>query len=357
VASGADIVLLGSAKNVLPYVFGVTKQVRRIQDLKGKVVGISQIGGRAGEIARMVIKNNGLDPDKDVVYLAVGGTMSRLAALATGKVQAAPISKGVVTAAQEKGLQIIEVEPIPLIIDALWTTRKYAEENPGLIYRVMRGYVAAIAAIIKDRPKTIAALRKYMRTADAKTPRWRLRELRRRSRSGADSQRAGDSEYPGNHLPHCAKACLAGNQEAALFRCGGTIAQRRLHRKTLQVKLKGDWIMARIRHLAIVSENRERLVKFYTEAFGMKVIDGVGPAIYLTDGYLNLAIIQKRPHYKEGLYHFGIEVDDIEKLKSVCKELGAASEIQKRPPNREAEYRVADPDGNLIDLSQHGWPA
>jgi len=100
----------------------------------------------------------------------VGSTkLKRLAALATGKVQAAPISKGVVTAAQEKGLQIIEVEPIPLIIDALWTTRKYAEENPGLIYRVMRGYVAAIAAIIKDRPKTLAALRKYMRTADAKT--------------------------------------------------------------------------------------------------------------------------------------------------------------------------------------------
>lgn len=114
--------------------------------------------------------------------------------------------------------------------------------------------------------------------------------------------------------------------------------------------------MARIRHLAIVSENRERLVKFYTEAFDMKIIDGVGPAIYLSDGYLNLAIIQKRPQYKEGLYHFGIEVDDIDKLKSVCLALGAASDIQKRPPNREAEYRVADPDGNLIDLSQHGWP-
>ena len=103
--------------------------------------------------------------------------------------------------------------------------------------------------------------------------------------------------------------------------------------------------MARIRHLAIVSENRERLVKFYTEAFGMKVIDGVGPAIYLTDGYINLAIIHKRPQYKEGIYHFGIEVEDVEALKPVCKELGAATEIQKRPANREAEYRVADPDG------------
>jgi catechol 2,3-dioxygenase-like lactoylglutathione lyase family enzyme len=114
--------------------------------------------------------------------------------------------------------------------------------------------------------------------------------------------------------------------------------------------------MARIRHLAIVTENQERLVKFYTEAFGMKVVEGVGPATYLSDGYINVAIIKKRPHYKEGLYHFGIEVDNIEALKPLCSELGATSEIQKRPPNREAEYRVADPDGNQIDLSQHGWP-
>jgi len=114
--------------------------------------------------------------------------------------------------------------------------------------------------------------------------------------------------------------------------------------------------MARIRHLAIVTENRERLVKFYTTAFGMKVIEGVGPAIYLSDGYLNLAIIQKRPTYTEGRYHFGIDVENIDELRPLCKELGASSEIQKRPPNREAEYRVADPDGNLIDLSQHGWP-
>lgn len=169
VSGGADIVLLASAKNLLPYVFAVSKEVRRFQDLKSKIVGISQIGGRAGEIARMVFKNNGLDPDKDVTYLAVGGTMTRLAALAGGRVQAAPISKGMAAAAEEKGLNILEVEPIPLIIDALWTTRKYAEDNPAVIGRVARAYVAAIATVIKERRITLAALRKYMRTADAKT--------------------------------------------------------------------------------------------------------------------------------------------------------------------------------------------
>jgi NitT/TauT family transport system substrate-binding protein len=169
VAGGADIVLLASAKNVLPYVFAVSKEIRRFQDLKNRVVAVSQIGGRAGEIARMVFKNNGLDPDKDVTYLAVGGTVSRLAALSGGRVQAAPISKGMVPAAEEKGLNVLEVEPIPLIIDALWTTRKYAEDNPALIQRVARSYVSAIATVVRERARPLSVLRKYMKTADAKT--------------------------------------------------------------------------------------------------------------------------------------------------------------------------------------------
>ena len=95
--------------------------------------------------------------------------------------------------------------------------------------------------------------------------------------------------------------------------------------------------MARIRHLAIVTENQERLVKFYTEAFGMKVVEGVGPATYLSDGYINVAIIKKRPHYKEGLYHFGIEIDDVETLKPLCKELGATSEIRTERRSTESQ--------------------
>ncbi len=121
--------------------------------------------------------------------------------------------------------------------------------------------------------------------------------------------------------------------------------------------------MAQIRHLAILTENVERLVKFYTEAFGMKVVEGIGTATYVSDGQINLAIIPIGPEgkvegrtLKAGLFHFGFEVEDIDALRSRCQELGAATEVQKRPSNREAEYRVRDPDGNPLDLSQHGWP-
>ena len=168
IAGGADIVLLASAKNVLPYVFAVSKDIRRPQELKGKIIATSQIGGRAGEIARMVIRNTGLDPDKDVTYLAVGGTVSRLAALSTGKVHAAPISQIGVPIAEERGLSIMQLEPIPLIIDALWTSRKFAEENPQVVQNVLRSYVRAIATLVKDREKSIEVMRKYMRSLDAR---------------------------------------------------------------------------------------------------------------------------------------------------------------------------------------------
>ena len=121
--------------------------------------------------------------------------------------------------------------------------------------------------------------------------------------------------------------------------------------------------MARIRHIAILTENVARLVNFYTTAFGLNIVHGTGTATYLSDGHINLAIIPIEPErsvegaqLKPGLYHFGFEVENVAALCDVCKELNAASGIDKRPPNREAEYRVHDPDGNPIDLSQHGWP-
>ena len=117
--------------------------------------------------------------------------------------------------------------------------------------------------------------------------------------------------------------------------------------------------MSRIRHIAIVTSNQEKLSNFYKTAFGMKEVKGIGSALYLSDGYMNLALIKKTPELNvdEGLYHFGFEVDDVEPLEEILKQSGAASEVQPRPKNRDAEFRVHDPDGNAIDLvCSRKWP-
>jgi ABC-type nitrate/sulfonate/bicarbonate transport system substrate-binding protein len=92
--------------------------------------------------------------------------MSRLAALSSGNVHAAPISHSVVPVAEERGLKILQIEPIPLIVDALWTSRKFAEENSQVVQNVLRGYTRAIAMLVKDRERSIEIMRKYMRTSD-----------------------------------------------------------------------------------------------------------------------------------------------------------------------------------------------
>ncbi|HLN86452.1 MAG TPA: VOC family protein [Candidatus Limnocylindrales bacterium] len=108
--------------------------------------------------------------------------------------------------------------------------------------------------------------------------------------------------------------------------------------------------MARIRHLAMLTEDVDELVEFYIEGFGLKIVHGVGTATYLTDGHTNLAIIPIGPERKiegpqlhTGINHFGFEVDDVAALREACKELNAATDVKKRQPNREAEYRVLDP--------------
>ena len=89
--------------------------------------------------------------------------------------------------------------------------------------------------------------------------------------------------------------------------------------------------MARIRHLAILTEDVDKLVKFYTSAFGLKIVHGIGTATYLSDGHINLAIIPigperkiDGPELKTGLYHFGFEVENVDALREACSELNAS---------------------------------
>src|SRR5258708_25983880 len=101
--------------------------------------------------------------------------------------------------------------------------------------------------------------------------------------------------------------------------------------------------MARIRHLAILTEDVEKLVKFYTTAFGLKIVHGVGTATYLSDGHINLAIIPiepereiEGPQLQVGINHFGFDGQAVAAVHEACKELNASTRLDKPPPNPEA---------------------
>ena len=115
--------------------------------------------------------------------------------------------------------------------------------------------------------------------------------------------------------------------------------------------------MARIRHLAIKTADPERLGKFYESAFEMKVVHrSPNGGVYMTDGYLTLALLKQRPNdTAPGLNHFGFEVDDASAAAQRVSKLNVPAPTQRPSTTPFAELRGMDPDGNLFDISQHGY--
>ena len=114
--------------------------------------------------------------------------------------------------------------------------------------------------------------------------------------------------------------------------------------------------MPKIRHLAIKTKNPARLAEFYQDVFGMKVIHSEkSGAVYMSDGYLTLAILRNRGEAApSGINHFGFQVEDLAATEEKLKKFDEP--MEKRPSTRPyAEYRAMDPDGNLFDVSVHGY--
>ena len=118
--------------------------------------------------------------------------------------------------------------------------------------------------------------------------------------------------------------------------------------------------MAKIRHLAIRTEDTGKLASFYMEVFDLKLLHKAkkeGGAIFLSDGYFNLAILPNdEQNATNGLYHFGFEVESGEAIVEKMKKMNYAKLPKPRPDGRPyAEIRGSDPDGNYFDISEHGF--
>ncbi len=71
--AGADLVLVACYLNSLPYELVVHDSVKSAEDLKGKSIGISRLGSASDVAARALIRGLGMEPDKQIPIMQVGG--------------------------------------------------------------------------------------------------------------------------------------------------------------------------------------------------------------------------------------------------------------------------------------------
>ena len=115
--------------------------------------------------------------------------------------------------------------------------------------------------------------------------------------------------------------------------------------------------MAKIRHLAIMTVDPEKLAKFYTEVFDMEIINrSETGGVFLSDGYFNNALLLNRGgQTPSGLYHFGFQVEDAKETIKRVEQAGIRSPRDRPGHISYAEHRSHDPDGNLFDISENGY--
>jgi catechol 2,3-dioxygenase-like lactoylglutathione lyase family enzyme len=117
----------------------------------------------------------------------------------------------------------------------------------------------------------------------------------------------------------------------------------------------------KIRHLAIITLDPEKLARFYEQTFEMTRLTGKAgvpgsKAVYMTDGYITLALLENKAEGKPtGLNHFGWHVEDQDEIAQRLQK-GGVKAPAKRPADRPyAETRATDPDGNNFDISVAGF--
>ena len=164
---GADVVILGASTNVSSQklVVNPTSGIRKLEDLKGRVIGVSQYGSDADGFARAALGRAGLKPEKDVAILQLGGHPQVAAALVAGKLDAGILGGLALVTAQKSGAVIltsaIKLDMVSLG-PVLSVTRQYAQQNPDTVTRFMRAFVEAIHYFKKNPNGTIPILQKLM---------------------------------------------------------------------------------------------------------------------------------------------------------------------------------------------------
>ena len=128
--------------------------------------------------------------------------------------------------------------------------------------------------------------------------------------------------------------------------------------------------MTRIRHIALSVPDPERTADFYVKTFGLsrigKTESVLASGVYLSDGYINLALL--RYHNDEvagvsggkdfvGVHHFGFQVESAETAKGSVEHNGG-SFFMDLPALKDTLYyeeKFRDPDGIIFDISKNGW--
>jgi len=167
--AGGDIAIFGGVVNVPSFYIFVHSSIKRPEELKGKTVGITTFGSSTDFSIRYLIKKLGMEPDKDVRILQMGGQPQIVAGMVAGAVQAGVLSSPANYNAMKAGFQmLVDFKSVGLDYPtvSLVSTRSYIKKDPQTVRRFLMAYGEGTERLYQDKELAMKVIGKYTKTND-----------------------------------------------------------------------------------------------------------------------------------------------------------------------------------------------
>ena len=161
---GSDLILLASSNDSQPMKLMVHSGITGPKDLRGKTVAVTRFGSLTDLLLRPVLKNWGLEPQKDVNLLQIGRLPDMVLAIAQKKVDGGVISFPNSLQAEKMGVKtLLDFAESGLDIPSttVVASRKYATSHREVVLRFLKAYIEGTRRLLTDKELGIRALRKY----------------------------------------------------------------------------------------------------------------------------------------------------------------------------------------------------
>lgn len=168
--AGGDLVVIASSMNAMTFVIMARPEIKRVEDLKGKKIGVSRFGSATDFGLRYAEEKWPIKRQKDFTVIQVGGVTDVFNALRAGALDAAVINAELAILARREGfreLADISKMGINFPTSSIITTRSFIKRSENTVRKFIRAFVEGVHYAKTQRAPTIAVMKKYLRSSDA----------------------------------------------------------------------------------------------------------------------------------------------------------------------------------------------
>lgn len=166
---GADLVWVAGMVNTAAYYLAVQPEIKSINDLRGRPLGVTRIGAATDFVLRFLLRKAGLDAEKEVQILQMGGQPELAVAMENRRIFGTVTTPPALVRMQKGGAHIL-LTPKDIALRfphvGIVVRKKFLTENREVVTNFIRGYSAGIPMIFQDKENSKRLLTRFIRSKE-----------------------------------------------------------------------------------------------------------------------------------------------------------------------------------------------